>query len=76
MTTDCLVVLFGAVLVTAIVSLVRRYSVTLNRTAVSMVVVIGIATLTLSVLLLAEGVGLYTGRTNSITKNRQWIVKY
>lgn len=76
MTTDCLVVLFGAVLVTAIVSLVRRYSVTLNRTAVSMVVVIGIVTLTLSVLLLAEGVGLYTGRTNSITKNRQWIVKY
>lgn len=76
MTTDCLVVLFGAVLVTAIVSLVRRYSVTLNRTAVSMVAVIGIATLTLSVLLLAEGVGLYTGRTNSITKNSQWIVKY
>lgn len=76
MNTDCLVVLFGAVLVTAIVSLVRRYSVTLNRTAVSMIVVIGIATLTLSVLLLAEGAGLYTGRTKSITKNRQWIIKY
>lgn len=51
-------VLFGVLVCATAGSLVSRYSERFNRTGVSMVVAIGVATLILSALLLVEGRGL------------------
>lgn len=50
--------LFGVLLCATIGVLGSRYSVRFNRTAVSMIVTIGVATLILSALLIVEGGGL------------------
>ena len=56
-TTQYLAVLIGSLFCATIGVLVSRYSVRFNRTAVSAIVCVGIATLILSVLLLVEAVG-------------------
>ena len=58
MATHYLVVLIGILFCATIGVLVSRYSVRFNRTAVSAIVCVGIATLILSVLLLVGGGGL------------------
>lgn len=56
-TVSCCLVLIGSLFCATIGVLVSRYSVRFNRTAVSAIVCVGIATLILSVLLLVEAVG-------------------